>query len=403
MEKSRIAVLVLLGVVAMIAGLAASEVKSCSRQDFACPDVGESCTGDFKYDGRNETDDCIKDKRCCAFPLICDEGKCVESTKDKECERDDDCRVSSFLYPRNLNCVKGKCVFQMSFNDSCREDDQCAGNQECMCDHKCDKEKNEVGRCSGLKIGDSCNFNFNKPAYECGFNSKCVGGVCKLVHSLGEDCEKDADCDAYSVCHNKKCDDPFTVKKGEACFGSISCEKGLYCDNPSEGGVCKEAVKREKVLCSKDEDCAAHSQDSTCSECDSEKGENYCSDKNLNDIENDCVSEMKAAIKCFRRNYCPISFTIFGDSCAQTQCAAETNAVFTCNSYCEDKKRLAGVKCVASILLRYCPVVPIWLRIVLVFSALVLIIIGVFIAYGIYRVVKNKKSGYNVVPSKPEN
>jgi len=53
-------------------------------------------------------------------------------------------------------------------------------------------------------------------------------------------------------------------------------------------------------------------------------------------------------------------------------------------------------------MLRYCPLLPTWLRIVIAFSILIVIILVVFIIYAIYNCTRKKQSGYMPVGEEAE-
>jgi len=354
---------------------------NCSKIDISCADDGDYCIGDFT----NETG-CYNESKCCAYPLYCINSTCQEDSRDMSCNSNSDC-IHAVFGTHLIACIKNKCVVQGSFNDSCTKDDHCAGGQICV-----------NGQCDGLNESGQCEPAFDefgfRYGFQCGANFTCVDGVCKTPIALGEKCTKDEECDVYSICNSGKCTERFSVKFNESCdHNETACEKGLYCDMTE--GKCLHTVARQHIECNNDNDCSSYGNTSVCSECDATVGKMFCSDP-VN-VERDCISELSAAFKCYRKNGCAPTPSTSLDSCAQLECTAETNAIFTCQSMCEDLKRVSGAKCLAGIMLRYCPLLPTWLRIVIAFSILIVIIVVVFICYGVYRCCT--KNDYTELPS----
>jgi len=374
----------ILAVVAIAAVVLSSYADSkCYKHEDACMEEGDKCVGDFNV---NQSD-CINNTKCCAMPLYCVKGKCVEDTRDENCKEDKDCK-GAYYGSGIITCIKNKCVVQGSFNDSCLKDDHCAGEQKCVKD-----------RCDGLALKAKCN-----PAkgYQCGANKTCSGGVCVAALAVGDKCESDDQCDVYSICNDGKCIEPWSLKEGAKCtnmnftyFGA--CGKGLYCDATEK--KCKAAIKRKHIVCTNDSDCLDYGNTSLCSECDATTGEMYCKDPAS--VEPDCIPELIAAIKCYKKNGCAPVASSSLDTCAQLECTAETNAVFACKSMCEDLKQIAGKKCLSGLMLRYCPLLPTWLRIVIAFSILIVIIVVVFIVYAIYNCTR-KTNDYSQVPDEED-
>ena len=303
--------------------------------------------------------------------------------QDKNCTNDDDCRAA-FYGTGIITCIKNKCIVQGSFNDSCTKDDHCAGDQKCVKD-----------QCDGLALKAKCN---PEKGFQCGANKTCFKGECVAALALGDKCEYSEQCDVYSICNDGKCIEPWSLKEGAKCAGNDTdraCGKGLYCDESEK--KCKEAIKRKRIVCTKDSDCSDYSNTSICSECDALTGEMICSDPVS--VEADCISELIAALKCYKKNGCAPHASSSLDTCAQLECTAETNAIFACKSECEDLKKVAGKKCLSSLMLRYCPLLPTWLRIVIAFSILIVIIVVVFIIYAIYSCTR-KDNEYSPVPDK---
>jgi len=371
---------------------------ACNAEDVNCLDEGSSCKCDlFAVSVGDDSGESCDLKDTCAYPLHCINGTCEEDSRGDECNSDSEC-VAAEYGTRIIKCIKNKCVVQGSFNDSCTIDDHCSGDQ------KCEKDLcaglNETAKCT---VAESYNlfgdlFAYFQFRFECGADQTCVNGFCVAALALDDDCTNSSQCDVYSICNNGKCIDRWTVAEGDRCDEDTACENGLYCDKTEK--VCKKGVKRQYIVCEKDDDCASYGNSSQCILCNADKGEKYCSDPH--DVQPDCVSEMAAAFKCYRKNGCAPTPSSSLDTCAQLECTAETNAIFTCESLCENKKDMAGAKCLADIMLRYCPLLPTWLRIVIAFSILIVIIVVVFIAYGIFRCVR-KKNEYTQLPSQPEN
>jgi len=371
-EKMKSWILAIVAIAAVVLSTFAD--SECYKHEGSCAAEGDKCVGDFL---QNETG-CINNTKCCARPLYCVKGKCVEDTRDKNCTHDDDCK-GAFYGSGIITCIKGKCIVQGSFNDSCMKDDHCAGDQKCV------KEQ-----CDGLALNAKCDA---EKGFQCGANKTCYKGVCIAALAEGDKCETSDQCDVYSICNDGKCIMPYSLKKDAKCTDlDRACGKGLYCLDAEK--KCKETIKRKHIVCTSDSDCTDYGNTSTCSMCDAVTGEMYCSDPT--DVERDCIAEMAAAIKCYKKNGCAPVFSSSLDTCAQLECTAETNAVFACQSRCEDLKSVAGKKCLSGLMLRYCPLLPTWLRIVIAFSILVVIIVVVFIIYAIYNCTR-KGDGYSPV------
>jgi len=367
----RTSVLVLLALAAMTVAVLADD--KCTIHEEACMDEGDACVGDYMTPEGAEF--CKNQTKCCMMPFFCHAGTCIEDTRDANCTSNATDCVAAYYGTGLIACIKGKCVVQGSFNDSCTKDDHCAGKLT-----KCVKDK-----CSGLAVGDNC----TDEGYQCGANMTCYNGKCVVALALGAACESSAQCDVYSICNDGKCIDRFSLEKGAKCTDPDACGKELYCYKAEQ--VCKETVKRQHIVCTKDEECSSYGNTSTCSMCDAITGEMYCNDPT--DVERDCIAEYITAWKCYRKNGCSPVPSSSLDTCAQLECTAETNAIFTCKSLCEDRKSIAGKKCLSSLMLRYCPLIPTWLRIVIAFSILLVIIVVVFIIYGIYNCTRKNKNG----------
>jgi len=374
-------------VVAVAAAWAVSALSDgeCSKISRKCPGDGSKCLGDYFING---TEGCRDSSKCCSFPLHCVNGKCREDTRNRECKDDTEC-VAAYYGTGLIACVgkdnEKKCIIQGSFNDSCTKDEHCSGSQKCVKD-----------KCNGIAENKTCDPS---KGFQCGFNRTCVDNVCKLAVVVGEKCQKTEECDVYSLCNDGKCINRWSVKEGGKCEDKDACGKGLYCDVNEQ--KCKKAVKRKHVTCTNDTDCLSYGNTSQCKLCDSITGKMYCSDPE--NVKPDCISEWIAAYKCYRKHGCAPNASSSLDTCAQSECTAETNAVFACKTLCDDKKNDYGKKCIADIMLRYCPLIPTWLRIVIAFSILIVIIIVVFICYGIYNCCcRKKEKGYTPVDDNPQ-
>jgi len=374
-----------LAVVVAVAVLAFAAVtyaeNKCNKLDYSCADDGDDCIGDLL---RN-ADKCYNDTKCCGYPLYCINGTCAEDSRDMSCNTNADC-IPAFFGTHLIACIKNKCVVQGSFNDSCTKNDHCAGGQNC-----------DRGLCTGLNESSPCDPVVGGYGYQCGMNLTCVDGTCKVPVANGDKCTKDEECSIYSVCNAGSCTQLFSVDFNQTCDHNKSvCKKGLYCDMTEK--ICKYTVARQYIECDSDAECASYGSTSRCSECNAIVGKKFCTDPV--DVEPDCQAELIAAYNCYVKNGCAPTPSTSLDTCAQLECTAETNAIFTCQSICEERKRVSGAKCLAGIMLRYCPLLPTWLRIIIAFSILIVIIIVVFICYGIFRCCT--KSDYSEVPSEPE-
>jgi len=351
------------------------DVKECAIVDAKCLDEGDDCEGDFWYnysfctEGKNES-------KCCAEPLYCIRGKCQEDSRDENCTKDYQC-YPAFYGTHLISCIKNKCVVQGAFNDSCIKDEHCVGEQ------KCDKN----GKCAGRALNANCTLR-----EECGANMTCRDdNTCVKAKAVGDKCDSTDECDVYSICVDGKCIERYSVKEDGKCIDYFACGKGLVCKE----GICKKGIKRQMIECTNTSDCKSYSNTSECTECDAVTGKMYCS--HPDDVEPDCISELIAAFKCYRKNGCYPTPSSSLDTCAQLECTAETNAIFSCQTMCEDFKYQVGKRCLSSLMLRYCPLLPTWLRIVIAFSILVVIIVVVFVIYAIYNCCR--KDGYQEVPS----
>jgi len=352
---------------------------NCSVVDCSCAAEGDKCVGDFIVN----KSDCQGNEKCCGFPLWCIDGKCQEDTRDDACSSDDDCYPAAYG-THLITCIKKKCVVQGSFNDSCTKDDHCAGEQ------KCEKDK-----CAGLAEKAKCTAF----GYQCGANKTCRGNVCVAALAVGDKCSTSDQCDVYSICNNGKCTERYSVKEGEKCDDKegAACGKGLLCMD----GKCKKGVKRQHIECTNHSDCSKYGNNSMCELCDATTGKTYCTDPE--DVQPDCIEELSAAYKCYKKNGCAPVPSSSLDTCAQLECTAETNAIFACQTACEDFKLAYGKKCLSSLMLRYCPLLPTWVRIVIAFSILVVIILVVFVIYAIYNVTRKKDEYMEVSDGTPGN
>lgn len=66
----------------------------------------------------------------------------------------------------------------------------------------------------------------------------------------GEKCNINSDCD--ESCSNGVCTG---TSLGGDCYGSYSCNPGLYCDNSKRDGVCAPLIAKDKAGCESDYDC----------------------------------------------------------------------------------------------------------------------------------------------------
>jgi len=341
---------------------------NCTMRQEACMGEGDDCVGDFFVNG---SEVCKNETKCCGMPLYCVGGVCVEDTRDANCTSDDDCWGAAYG-TGIITCIKNKCIVQGSFNDSCTKDDHCAGDQKCAKD-----------KCNGLPLQAKCN---PEKGFQCGMNKTCLNGLCVEALNLGDKCSDQDECGPYRICNNDKCIDPWSLEKDAICTIEDACGKGLICVD----GKCKEAVKRQHIVCSTDADCSSYGSNSSCTECDAITGQMYCKDPD--DVEPDCISELITAYKCYLKNGCSPVPSSSLDTCAQLECTAETNAIFACQSLCEDLKMVAGKRCLSELMLRYCPLLATWLRIVIAFSILIVIILVVFVVYAIYNCIRRKKN-----------
>ena len=72
--KNLVAIVAVIGI-AVAAGVWAD--YNCFVHDYACADEGDKCVGDFIVNGS----ECDNKTNCCAFPLYCVNGTCMEETR----------------------------------------------------------------------------------------------------------------------------------------------------------------------------------------------------------------------------------------------------------------------------------------------------------------------------------
>lgn len=355
--------------------------QKCEKSQIACQGVDGKCVGDFITMDKA----CVGTAQCCKYPFHCINGLCKEDSTGMACKEASDCKAS--LYSTEVfACINGACVIQGNFNDSCGNETHCAGDMTCKDD-----------LCQGVAKGGKCTAPFalagDKTNFQCAAGLVCIGGTCQEAVALGGECTTSEECDVYSICNNGKCIEPWSLAEEVPCTDSDACGKGLYCD--PEKNRCKLGFGEQMIVCTKDKDCADYGLNSTCSMCDAEKGVTYCSAP-LNAAVS-CAAELAAAYKCYRAHGCAPKPSSSLDTCSQLECTAVTNALFACKSRCESMKTVFSKKCIAPTMLRYCPLMATWLRIVIAFSILVVIIAIVFISYAVLRCVQARKTGYTQI------
>lgn len=311
--------------------------------------------------------------------------RCVNSLQGMKCEAASDCKAS--LYSTEVfACIGGACVVQGNFNDSCGNETHCAGDMACKDD-----------LCEGVAKGGKCTppfaFSGDWTNFQCAAGLVCIGGTCQEAVAVGGECTTSDECDVYSICNSGKCAEPWTLGEHAACDHPDACGKGLYCDVAAH--ECKLGFEAQTIVCTKDRDCADYGANSTCTVCDAERGVSLCSAPRNAAVS--CAAELAAAFKCYRAHGCAPKPSSSLDTCSQLECTAATNALFACQSRCESMKTLFSKKCVAPTMLRYCPLMATWLRIVIAFSILVVIIAIVFISYAVLRCVQSRNTGYTQI------
>jgi hypothetical protein len=141
--------------------------------------------------------------------IPCDQ---VKGASGVFCKDDEDCDDpdSQFCQPREGSSL-GVCVINGGF--SCKDAElSCAQNFYCN-GEDCVSLKNSGGECAD---SSQC-----KPEYECVVPEDAETGECKLRLDVGDECEKDADCQTH-LCWDGECANRIILSDGDALCEDLS-------------------------------------------------------------------------------------------------------------------------------------------------------------------------------------
>lgn len=150
-------------------------------------------------------------------------------------------------------------------------------------------------------------------------------------------------------------------------------------------GTCIEATDYAYVPCDSDSDCGDDTN-GLCGECNPLTGKRSCG---VPETVDRCTKEWDSAYDCFERKKCaPVPGSVIA-SCVQEQCTTETNNILSCRVNCA-AYRGDYEECAANLILRNCPKFPMWARIVVAFTILLIAVCIILIVYGV-SLLKTKK------------
>jgi len=362
--------------------LSSSSNENCTVKRALCVPKTARCHGDFIYD--NET--CRHSNftfTCCEYPLYCINGTCKEDNIGDNCTEDSDC-VISFYGTGIHKCIDGTCQMLLNANDYCNNDTDCADNMTC-----------EEGRCKGHPLYSKCTppvrvavrpALFGLSHYVCDEGLVCAPEDdkensyyrCIYGGNLSDTCNKTNPCNPYFVCNKGKCVKPYSLDIGEECDNDQACK--------CLDGVCIESVDYEYVECTSDTDCK-EGTNGICGECNHITGKRTCG---IPDIVDYCSQEWRSAYGCYERKKCaPVPGSVM-DTCVQEQCTTETNNLLSCKMNCALFRGELSI-CAANLIVRNCPIFPMWARIVTAFTILFAAVLTIFIVYGVSIVMTKKK------------
>jgi hypothetical protein len=259
--------------------------------------------------------------------------------------------------------------------DSCINDTHCVGGMHCV-----------KGKCEGLAENATCvvpvsRQYWGKTRYVCAAGLVCSAAekMCVPAKKAGEPCGDG--CASELVCNKGTCVAMLSVAVGGACDSALACAESAVCEN----GVCVAGEAHKTVACTSDAQCK-EGTNGKCEVCSHVSGKRYCGATTRS---TDCHAEWKKAYTCWAEKHCAPVPSSNLDTCSQDACPAETNAVLSCKSNCWVYRKSYDV-CAASELLRNCPLIPTWARILIAFGILIAIITIVFVIYTVARKMKTK-------------
>lgn len=372
------------------AGIALSETDDNNetvKASFTCIKSGSKCDGDFLINGAEY---CNQDgKRCCMMPLYCVDGTCATNNVGTSCTSDDDCLAT--FYGTGLSVCDNdtkKCRTVYNAGDTCDSTSACYGGMTCSGSKCVGFEENH--ECSTLISGTEMS---GLTGYVCGKGLYCNDGNCTKKVGDGEDCFGDDACINGYVCNNYKCVKRYSVADNEECDNNNACGLKSVCYE----GKCTKGVEYNRMTCNDDSDCVIGDVMGVC-QTDPEifSGKKMCIFHNGLSIS--CRKKEKRLYRCMEKNGCSPTPSSDGNTCAQTKCSAKILDVFGCVEYCKRFRQTYGSKCATGTILNYCPSVPTWLKIFLVFFVLLVVITILFIIYAVH-IHKTKNMAYSEIAS----
>lgn len=372
----------------MAAGSVLSQIEDNeTKGSFSCVSSGSQCDGDFIRDGAEFCGE--GGNRCCKMPLYCSNSVCVTNNDGSDCTTDSDCFPT--YYGTGLAVCDNethKCRTNYNAGDTCSTSAACYGDMNCV-----------NGKCAGFEEGHECTPLIDgtemtgKTGFVCGKGLYCNGTACAAKVAAGGECSSDEACVSGHVCNNKQCVKRFSLADGEACSNNYACGLKSVCFN----GSCTEGVGYNRMTCDDDSDCVIGDVIGICNDTyDIFSGKRMCV---FHDgLSTSCRKEYKKVINCMEKNNCAPTPSSDGNTCSQTKCSSKLLDYFACEENCKRFRQTYGTKCATGTILNYCPTTPTWLKIFLVFAAILVVITILFIVYAVH-VHKTKNMAYKEISS----
>lgn len=356
-----------------------------SKGTFSCAGSGSKCDGDFITNGATFCDG--EGVKCCSMPLYCVAGVCSANNVDSECTSDADCRAT--YYGTGLAVCDNetkKCRTQYNAGDTCASSASCYGGMTCS-----------GTKCVGFEEGHECTPLRNGTeatgltGYVCGKGLYCLDGNCTQQGSVGDECLGDESCANGLVCNNYKCVKRYSVADDQECDNNYACGLKSVCYS----GKCTKGVAYNFMSCSDDSDCVIDGVNGVCQEqANIFTGKRMCVFHDGLSIS--CRKKEKKLFACMEKNGCAPVPSSDGNTCSQTKCSSKLLDYFACEQNCKRFRQTYGSKCATGTILNYCPTMATWLKIFLVFAALLVVITVLFVVYGIH-VHKTKNLAYSEI------
>ena len=383
----RIAVLLLMAASSVLSQDNDNETKG----SFTCTGAGSACDGDFINNGPSFCNE--PGMKCCKMPLYCVNGACATNNDGVDCTKDSDCFPT--YYGTGLAICDPetkKCRTQYNAGDTCSTSTACYGGMECV-NNKCVGFEEDHG-CTPLREGTEMT---GATGYVCGKGLFCEEGNCTKKADENGECTSDEGCVSGHVCNIGKCKKRFSLADGEECSNSDACGLKSVCHE----GKCTKGVEYNRMTCTSDSDCVIDDVKGVCSESyDIFSGSRMCVFHGGASVT--CKKKYRKLINCMEKNNCAPTPSSDGNTCSQTKCSSKLLDYFACEENCKRFRQTYGSKCATGTILNYCPTVPTWLKIFLVFAVILVVITILFVVYGIH-VHKTKNLAYSEIASSPSS